>query len=70
MMGLALSACSTVDYYAHVAKGQGELVVNRRDVSKVLRDPSTDATTRQRLALSQEARRFATDHLGLPDNRS
>jgi predicted aminopeptidase len=70
MMGLALSACSTVGYYAHVAKGQGELVVNRRDVSKVVSDPSTDAATRQRLLLSQEARRFATDHLDLPDNRS
>jgi predicted aminopeptidase len=69
-MGLMLSACSTVDYYAHVAKGQSELVMNRRDVSSVLKDPSTDAATRQRLALAQEARRFASDHLDLPDNRS
>lgn len=69
-MGLVLSACSTVDYYAHVAKGQGELVMNRRDVSAVLSDPATDDKTRQRLTLSQDARRFASEHLGLPDNRS
>lgn len=69
-VGLVLSACSTVNYYAHVAKGQGELVMNRREVSKVLADPATDDATRKRLALSQDARRFATNRLGLPDNRS
>jgi len=69
-VGLMLSGCSTVNYYAHVAKGQGELVVSRRDVTEVVNDPSVDAGTRQRLQLSQEARRFATAHLDLPDNRS
>ena len=69
-MGLLLGACSTVDYYAHVAKGQGELVASRRDVGEVLRDPSTDAATRQRLELAQQARHFASAHLDLPDNRS
>jgi predicted aminopeptidase len=69
-VGLVLSACSTVGYYAHVAKGQGELVARRRDVSEVLRDPSTDAATRQRLQLAQDARRFASERLDLPRNRS
>ena len=69
-MGLLLCACSTVDYYAHVAKGQSELVMNRRDVSEVLRDPSTDAQIRKRLELAQQARQFATARLDLPDNRS
>jgi type III secretory pathway component EscU len=52
-MGLLLCACSTVDYYAHVAKGQSELVMSRRDVREVLRDPSTDAEIRKRLQLHQ-----------------
>ena len=69
-MGLVLSACSTVGYYAHVAQGQGELVLHRRDVAAVVDDPATDASLKQRLALAQQARRFATTHLGLPDNRS
>lgn len=69
-MGLMLCACSTVDYYAHVAKGQGELVMSRRDVKDVVRDPATDAATRRRLELAQAARRFATERLDLPDNRS
>ncbi|WP_425601615.1 aminopeptidase [Dyella silvae] len=69
-MGLLLSACSTVSYYSHVAHGQGELVAHRRDVTTVLNDPATDQATRQRLLLAQEARHFASTHLGLPDNRS
>jgi len=69
-MGLLLSACSTVGYYSHVARGQGELVMQRRDVTTVLSDPSTDQATRQRLMVAQEARRFASTHLDLPDNRS
>jgi predicted aminopeptidase len=69
-VGFALSACSTVSYYAHLAKGQGELVVHRRDVAAVVSDPTTDPVVKQRLVLSQQARQFATTHLHLPDNRS
>ncbi|WP_414649162.1 aminopeptidase [Dyella sp.] len=69
-MGLMLSGCSTMGYYAHVAKGQGELVAHRRDVAQVLGDPATDAAVKRRLELAQQARRFASTDLGLPDNRS
>ena len=69
-MGLMLSGCNTVGYYAHVAEGQGELVLHRRDVAKVVADPSTDPAVKRRLALAQQARRFATTTLALPDNRS
>jgi len=69
-VGSALSACSTMGYYAHVASGQGELVLHRRDVSSVVSDPASDPTLKQRLELAQQARGFATTHLGLPDNRS
>ncbi|WP_430388985.1 aminopeptidase [Dyella sp. 20L07] len=69
-MGLALSACSTVGYYSHVAAGQGALVMHRRDVAKVVDDPATDPTLKRRLQLALQARSFATTHLGLPDNRS
>lgn len=69
-MGLMLSACSTVGYYAHVVEGQGELVLHRRDVSKVVGDPSIDPSVKRRLVLAQQARHFATTELALPDNRS
>lgn len=69
-MGLALSGCGSLGYYAHVAKGQGELIVHRRDVAKVVDDPATDPAVRRKLQLAQQARRFASAALGLPDNRS
>lgn len=69
-MGLVLSGCGSVGYYAHVAKGQGELIVHRRAIAKVLDDPATDPAVKHKLQLAQQARRFATATLGLPDNRS
>ncbi|TCI11420.1 aminopeptidase [Dyella soli] len=69
-MGLVLSACSTVGYYAHVAHGQGELVLHRRAVDSVIDDPRTDPALKRRLELSQQARRFASTRLALPENRS
>lgn len=69
-LGLALSGCGTLGYYAHVAKGQGELLTRRRDVAKVVDDPATDPAVKHKLELAQQARRFASTVLGLPDNRS
>jgi predicted aminopeptidase len=69
-MCFVLSACSTMGYYAHVAGGQGELVLHRQPVSTVVADPATDPGLKQRLELSQQARRFASTQLDLPNNRS
>jgi len=69
-VGLVLCACSSLRYYAQAARGQGALVVHRRAVSAIVRDPATDPKLAARLSLAQQARRFATRHLGLPDNRS
>lgn len=68
--GLLLGACRTVGYYAHVAHGQASLVTQQRDVDKVIADPATNASVAARLALSQQARHFASTQLHLPDNRS
>lgn len=64
------SACSTLRYVAHVAHGQAQLVTGREPITKVIADPATDAKLAARLRLALEARRFASTHLGLPDNRS
>jgi predicted aminopeptidase len=69
-MGLVLSACSSVHYYAHVTHGESELLLHRQAVSRVVADPATDPKLAARLRLSQQARRFASQRLGLPDNRS
>jgi len=69
-VGLLLSACGGLRYYAHVAHGQGELLLSQRPVQKVIADPATKPALARRLELAQQARRFATLKLGLPDNRS
>jgi predicted aminopeptidase len=77
MRALALSSlllltggCSTLGYYAHVTRGQIELLAARESVASVLADEGTDAVLRSRLRQAQAARRFASDRLGLPRNRS
>jgi predicted aminopeptidase len=70
MMSFFLYGCSSVRYYSQAVRGQAELLVHRRPVSKLLGDPATDPKLAARLRLSQQARRFASRRLGLPDNRS
>jgi predicted aminopeptidase len=70
MLSLVLCACSGIRYYAQAVRGQGELVLRRQPVRKLLRDPSTDPKLAARLSLALAAREFATRYLGLPDNRS
>ncbi|WP_225562973.1 aminopeptidase [Rhodanobacter sp. DHG33] len=69
-MSLVLCACSGLRYYAQAVHGQGELVLRRQPVRKLLQDPSTDPKLAARLSLALAARGFASRHLGLPDNRS
>lgn len=69
-MGLLLCACGSLRYYAQAVRGQGELIVHRRAVRTLLRDPATDPQLAARLQRAQLARRFASQQLGLPDNRS
>lgn len=70
MISLLASACSTLRYYAHVAHGQAQLVTQRQSVDALIAQPSTDAKLTARLRLAQEARRYASAQLHLPDNRS
>lgn len=46
------------------------LLVHRQSVARMIADPHTDASLRARLSEAQAARRFASDHLDLPRNRS
>jgi predicted aminopeptidase len=69
-VGFVLCACSSVRYYAQAAHGQSELVFRRRAVSAILQDPATKHELAARLRLAQQARQFASQRLGLPDNRS
>ena len=67
---LLLGGCSSLRYYAHVAHGQASLLMHRRPIAEVVRDPATDPELARRLRLAAQARQFASTALGLPDNRS
>ena len=67
---LLLGACGSLRYYTHVAHGEASLLMHRRPIARVVRDPSTDPALAARLRLAAQARRFASTQLGLPDNRS
>jgi predicted aminopeptidase len=68
LLCLWLSGCAS--YYGQLLQGQVQLLRQREPIDAVLADPARDAHLRQRLALSQQARRFASAALQLPDNRS
>ncbi|MEO7326367.1 MAG: aminopeptidase [Dokdonella sp.] len=67
---VALNACSSLCYTAHVAHGHAMLLVHRQSVARIVADEGTDPSLRARLRQAQAARQFASDHLGLPRNRS
>ena len=62
--------CASLRYYGHVVHGQAALLVHRRPIADVVRDPSTDPQLARRLRLAAQARQFASTRLGLPHNRS
>lgn len=64
------TACADLRYLAHVAHGQLALAHAREPIERVIAAPSTDIRLAGRLRLAQDARRFASLHLGLPDNAS
>lgn len=66
LVWLPLSGC----YYLQAAQGQMAVLSLRVPITKVLARPDTDAALRARLEYVQAARAFASQQLGLPDNRS
>jgi predicted aminopeptidase len=67
---LAATACNSLRYYAHVGAGEASLLVHRRPIARIVADEKTDPHLRARLSGALDARRFASKHLELPDNRS
>jgi predicted aminopeptidase len=65
----ALPGCGTL-YIAQAARGQWEVLHDRRPIASVMSDERTPAELRARLAAVTDARDFATQELALPDNKS
>ena len=64
-----LPGCGSL-YLLQAARGQAQILVDRRPISEVVADPNTPASVRDTLTEVSAARDFASQTLGLPDNRS
>jgi predicted aminopeptidase len=64
-----LSGCNLA-YYSHLARGQIDLLSRRQDITRVVDDPGVEPALAARLRKVLDARAFASQELGLPDNAS
>lgn len=67
---LFLPACSQFSYYAQSINGQWEVNRLRKPIDNILANEKTSAALKKRLSLVKEARRFASQNLLLPENKS
>jgi len=67
---LAGAGCAAVPYYSQALTGELALLSAARPIPDWLADPATPAELRDRLELAVRIRAFASQDLGLPDNRS
>jgi predicted aminopeptidase len=69
-MAPLLSGCESIAYYSQAIGGHLQIMAAARPVEDWLADPATPEALRQRLAAARRIREFASQALGLPDNRS
>ena len=67
---LASAGCSTVSYYLQSMHGHFSMLHAARPISELLQETDLNPRLRQQLLRVQQIRRFASQQLGLPDNRS
>ena len=70
VMSMLLSACNSLSYYGQAISGHLDLLSRERPIDDILNDQAAPAALKQKLRLALEARAFATNQLGLPDNDS
>jgi predicted aminopeptidase len=70
VVAVAAGGCASLRYYAHVARGQAALLAAREPIERAIDDARLDAAVRERLRGALAVRRFASDRLALPRNRS
>ncbi len=67
---LAVLLTQGCGYYYQAARGHMDIMSERRSIEDVIADPATSEELKRRLVTIQQARAFASDVLGLPDNDS
>ena len=69
-MASGMTGCTSISYYAQSLEGHVEIMAARKNVGKLIQDPSTPEALRAKLTSASAIRRFATDELALPNNSS
>ncbi|TGS11983.1 aminopeptidase [Mesorhizobium sp. M2E.F.Ca.ET.209.01.1.1] len=69
-MASGVTGCTSISYYAQSLEGHVEIMAARKNVGRLIRDPSTPKALRAKLTSASAIRRFATKELALPDNSS
>ncbi|MGH8614774.1 MAG: aminopeptidase [Gammaproteobacteria bacterium] len=64
------SGCATMAYYSQAITGHVRLMAAVEPISSVTADPNTPEKLKDRLTTIERVRRFATEHLSLPENGS
>ena len=64
-----LTACGELDYYLHLAQGQGTILLGSQAVGGVLAEPSTPPEVRVVVERIEELRRFGRESVGLTASR-
>ena len=64
-----LGACGDVEYYVHLAHGQGRILLHSQAVDELLAEPSTPPEVREVLERVEEVRRFGRERVGLTASR-
>lgn len=67
---LCLQGCSSLAYYAQLARGGYDVLARRQPIQPMLTDPAVDPGLRARLSQALQAREFASSRLALPRNGS
>ena len=70
LLALSLSACSAASFYTQAATGQLSLLMNRQSIAELIASADTPPELLEKLQLVSDARQFAINELGLPDNGS
>lgn len=70
VLAIALSGCESIHYYSQAVSGHFDLLSRRVSIDAAISDESTSATHRQALTAARDARRFASEVLELPENKS
>ncbi len=67
---LFIQGCTSLGYYWEKVQGQAEILNKQQPIQAVIENPKTTASVKAKLINVQQARKFASDVLLLPDNDS